>query len=52
MKTLSIDLECYSSYNLAEVGVYKYCEAPDFTILLFAYAVDDEDEAEDNSSED
>ena len=42
MKTLSIDIETYSSYDLRTVGVYKYVEAPDFEILLFAYAVDDD----------
>jgi DNA polymerase len=41
MKTLSIDIETYSSYDLKTVGVYKYVEAPDFEILLFAYAIDD-----------
>ena len=39
-KTLSIDIETYSSNNLNECGVYKYCEAPDFEILLFGYSVD------------
>jgi len=42
MRTLSIDIETYSSYDLTEVGVYKYVEAPDFEILLFGYAFDDE----------
>ena len=41
MKTLSIDIETYSSVDLAKCGVYKYSESPDFEILLFAYAVDD-----------
>lgn len=40
MKTLEIDLECYSSNNLPKCGVYKYVEAPDFMILLFGYSVD------------
>lgn len=40
MKTLNIDIETYSSYDLKKVGVYKYCEAPDFEILIFAYSVD------------
>ena len=40
MKTLSIDIETYSSVNLAKCGVYKYTEAPDFDIFLFGYAVD------------
>lgn len=40
MKTLAIDIETYSSADLVEAGVYKYAEAPDFRILLFAYAID------------
>lgn len=40
MKSISIDLETYSSVNLAKSGVYKYCESHDFEILLFAYSVD------------
>ncbi|UED81925.1 DNA polymerase [Lysinibacillus sp. CD3-6] len=40
MNTLNIDIETYSSYDLKKVGVYKYCEAPDFDILIFAYSVD------------
>lgn len=40
MKELGIDIETYSSYDLKDCGVYRYVEAPDFAILLFAYAVD------------
>ena len=40
MKNLSIDIETYSSENLAKAGVYRYSEAPDFGILLFSYSVD------------
>lgn len=40
MKELGIDIETYSSNDLSECGVYKYVEAPDFAILLFAYSVD------------
>ena len=40
MKNLSIDIETYSSAELAKVGVYKYSEADDFEILLFGYSVD------------
>ena len=40
MKTLSIDIETYSTVDLTKCGVYKYSESPDFEILLFAYAVD------------
>ena len=40
MKNLSIDLETYSSADISKSGVYRFCEAPDFEILLFAYSVD------------
>ena len=40
MRELGIDIETYSSNDLVNCGVYKYVEAPDFTILLFAYALD------------
>jgi DNA polymerase len=40
MKTLSIDIETYSSTNLAKAGVYRYVESPDFEILLFGFSVD------------
>ena len=40
MKTISIDIETYSSVNLQKCGVYKYAESPDFEILLFAYSID------------
>ena len=40
MKKLSIDLETYSSADISKSGVYRYCEAPDFEILLFAYSAD------------
>jgi len=40
MKTLSIDIETYSSTNLAKAGVYCYVESPDFEILLFSYSID------------
>ena len=43
MKQLSIDIETFSGADLGKVGVYKYTEAPDFTVLLFAYAWGDED---------
>lgn len=42
MKTLAIDIETYSSVDLTKSGVYAYSEAPDFTVLLFAYAFDAE----------
>ncbi|MBP9037053.1 MAG: DNA polymerase [Candidatus Cloacimonas sp.] len=40
MKTISIDLETFSSVNLSKAGVYRYAESTDFEILLFAYSVD------------
>jgi len=40
MRELGIDIETYSSRDLSKCGVYKYVEAPDFAILLFAYSVD------------
>lgn len=40
MRELGIDIETYSSNDLVNCGVYKYVEATDFTILLFAYSVD------------
>ena len=40
MKTLSIDIETYSSVSLQKAGVYKYTESPDFEILLFGYSTD------------
>lgn len=41
MRTLAIDIETYSSVSLADCGVYKYAESPDFKVLLFAYSADD-----------
>lgn len=41
MRILGIDIETYSSIDLVKAGVYKYAEADDFDILLFAYAFDD-----------
>ena len=41
MKHLAIDLETYSSVDLVKAGAYKYASAPDFEILLFAYAYDE-----------
>lgn len=43
MREIGIDIETYSSNDLVNCGVYKYVEAPDFTILLFAYSVDGSD---------
>ena len=40
MKNLEIDIETFSSVNLAKAGVYRYAESPDFEILLFGYSID------------
>lgn len=40
MKTISIDIETYSSDNLAKTGVYPYAASSDFELLLFGYSVD------------
>ncbi|MEF3312344.1 DNA polymerase [Paenibacillus sp. GYB004] len=42
MKTLMIDLETFSSIDLKTSGVHRYVESPDFEVLLFAYAFDEE----------
>ena len=39
MKTLAIDLETYSEFDIKKVGLYKY--AANCEILLFAFAIDD-----------
>ena len=40
MKSISIDIETFSSVDLSRCGVYKYAESSDFQILLFGYSVD------------
>ncbi len=40
MKAISIDIETFSSVDLTKAGAYRYCESPDFEILLFGYSVD------------
>ena len=40
---LHIDIETYSSQPLPKCGVYRYCQAPDFQILLVTYGYDDEE---------
>ncbi|HFI0167802.1 TPA: DNA polymerase [Streptococcus suis] len=39
MRHLNIDIETYSSNDIKD-GVYKYVDAPDFEVLLFAYSLD------------
>ena len=40
MRTLLCDIETFSPVQLAKVGVYPYCEHPDFDLLLFGYSID------------
>ena len=40
-RRLHIDLETYSSVDISKAGAFKYVEAPDFEILLLAYAWDE-----------
>lgn len=42
MSVLQIDIETYSSVDLTKCGVYRYADSPDFEILLFGYAYDDD----------
>lgn len=42
MPILSIDIETYSDVDLSKCGVYAYSDSPNFEILLFAYAFDEE----------
>lgn len=43
-RVMGVDIETYSSVDLAKAGVYAYTEAPDFDILLIGYKYDDEEE--------
>ena len=40
MKTLSLDIETFSSVDLGKSSVYRYVESTDFTILLLGYSID------------
>ena len=42
MRTLHIDIETYSSADLGKCGVHVYAASPDFEILLFGYAYDND----------
>ena len=42
MSLLAIDIETFSDVDLPKCGVYAYSDSPQFEILLFAYAFDDE----------
>lgn len=41
MRHLFIDFETYSATDIKTAGNYKYCEDPEFEILLCGYAFDD-----------
>lgn len=43
MKHLSIDIETKSSEDIGDVGLYKYAQSNDFSVLLFAYKFNNED---------
>ena len=43
MSLLAIDIETFSDRDLPKCGVYAYTDSPQFQILLFAYAFDDEE---------
>jgi len=40
-RVLTCDIETYSSVDLGKSGVYAYSSSPDFRILLFGFALDD-----------
>lgn len=40
-RRLFIDIETFSSTDISKAGAFKYMEAPDFEIMLIAYAWDD-----------
>ena len=40
MRTMGVDLETYSSVDIAGAGVYRYASSPDFEVLLIAYCFD------------
>ena len=42
MKQISIDIETYSSVNLAKAGIYRYATSKDFELLLFSYSIDED----------
>lgn len=40
-RILYLDIETYSSVDIAKAGAYKYIESPDFEILIIGYAIDE-----------
>ena len=43
MDVLNIDIETFSSVDIAKAGLYKYAQSDDFEILLFAYSLNGSD---------
>lgn len=41
IKTISLDIETYSSVDISKSGVYRYAESDDFEILLLSYSLDE-----------
>lgn len=39
-RRVSLDIETFSSVDLAKAGVYRYAESPDFHVLLIGWSVD------------
>lgn len=37
MKTLHIDIETYSGFDLAKTGLYRYIQHPDFEVMLIGF---------------
>ena len=42
VRTLSIDIETYSSVDIQKAGLYRYVQSGDFQVLLLAYSFDGE----------
>ena len=43
-RVMGVDIETYSSVDLAKAGVYAYAEAPDFEVLIIGYKFNDEED--------
>ena len=41
IKTISLDIETYSSVDISRSGVYRYAESDDFEILLLSYSLNE-----------
>lgn len=42
MRILTVDVETYSDVKLANCGLYKYMESPEFALLMTGFAFDDD----------